>query len=457
MYCSKCGNKLEENDCFCPACGAAVKKKNTALDDTMPIIHFEDEDIPEAPEIFDRKEQKEVCDDSYYSENYQGPVIKKVERRHKEPLKQKSEKRSSEKPPVRENNKKSRRDSKKQKNVIIVCSVFVILAVVAAVALAGFTVYKNYRINGLKEAYASYEQAMNEYAVEDEEYKELLERARTAIETEDFSVAGSLKRELKEAEDAIETISAGKKKLTELKNEYTDIFSRYRIEGDYKETYDTIMQSLDEAIAAADEKSYNSLKKELESLKINLNTSNQQEVTNIKNEITAIDVSEASDSDKEVLGDYEKQVNEALAVNDYAKALDVLELWKTEAQRVEAKIAEANKAKAESMEAERQKMEAEDQKVKEQQNADQAEYILPQSSTQLLTEADLNGLTAQQLLLARNEIYARHGRKFKDSQIQAYFNSRSWYSGTVEAENFDEAVLSDIERSNISFIKAHET
>lgn len=58
--------------------------------------------------------------------------------------------------------------------------------------------------------------------------------------------------------------------------------------------------------------------------------------------------------------------------------------------------------------------------------------------------------------MARNEIYARHGRKFKDAQIQAYFDSRSWYSGTVEADSFDESALSDIERTNISFIKAHE-
>ena len=59
-------------------------------------------------------------------------------------------------------------------------------------------------------------------------------------------------------------------------------------------------------------------------------------------------------------------------------------------------------------------------------------------------------------MLARNEIYARHGRKFIDTQIQAYFNSKSWYHGTVEAADFDASVLSSIERTNISFISAHE-
>lgn len=456
MYCSKCGNKLEDSDCFCPACGAAVKKRNEAIDDTVPMIQFEDEDIAQAPEIVGDSRQKDSASDSYYSDNYQGPVIKKVERRHKEGQNSSRERSPLAKPSARKTDEKKRRNSKKQKNVIIVCSVFIILAVVAAAALAGLTVYKNYSLSGLKDACASYEQAMTEYAVEDTKYTELLERARTAVDKEDFSAAGDLKKELKEAEEVIETTYSAKKKLTELKNEYTDIFARYRISGDYKETYDNVMKSLDEAIASSNEKAYNSLKKELESLKINLNTSNQQEVTNLKNEITAVDVSEASDSDKAVLEDYEKQVNEAIAVNDYAKALDVLELWKTEVQRVEKEIAEENKAKEESMEAERQKMEEEDKKAQEQQSANQSDYILPQSSTQILTEADLSGLSAQQLLLARNEIYARHGRKFKDAQIQEYFDSKSWYNGTVEAENFDPAVLSDIERTNISFIKAHE-
>ena len=85
------------------------------------------------------------------------------------------------------------------------------------------------------------------------------------------------------------------------------------------------------------------------------------------------------------------------------------------------------------------------------------EYILPDSSTRYLTGTDIAGLTSEELRLARNEIYARHGRKFKDEALQAYFNSKSWYAGTIEPERFsDDALLSDVERKNLELIKARE-
>ena len=40
------------------------------------------------------------------------------------------------------------------------------------------------------------------------------------------------------------------------------------------------------------------------------------------------------------------------------------------------------------------------------------EYIIADSATRLLTTSDIQGLTARELNYAKNEIYARHGRKF---------------------------------------------
>ena len=66
-----------------------------------------------------------------------------------------------------------------------------------------------------------------------------------------------------------------------------------------------------------------------------------------------------------------------------------------------------------------------------------AEYLLPDSATRYLTEADLAGLSHEQLCFARNEIYARHGRIFKTPQLAASFNSKSWYHGTINPDKFD--------------------
>lgn len=84
------------------------------------------------------------------------------------------------------------------------------------------------------------------------------------------------------------------------------------------------------------------------------------------------------------------------------------------------------------------------------------DYILPDSSTRLLTEADLAGLSKEELRLARNEIYARHGRRFDDAGLQSYFDGKSWYSGTIDPEDFSESLMTETEKSNLELIQQYE-
>ena len=83
-------------------------------------------------------------------------------------------------------------------------------------------------------------------------------------------------------------------------------------------------------------------------------------------------------------------------------------------------------------------------------------YILPNSSTEYLTWEDYASLSRWELVLARNEIFARHGRLFQNQDIQAYFNSCSWYEGTIAPEDFDTSVMNDIEVQNVRTLKAAE-
>ena len=57
---------------------------------------------------------------------------------------------------------------------------------------------------------------------------------------------------------------------------------------------------------------------------------------------------------------------------------------------------------------------------------------------------------------AKNEIYARHGRKFKSQELQRYFGSKSWYNGRIEPDNFDISVFNDYERKNTEFLASVE-
>ena len=81
-------------------------------------------------------------------------------------------------------------------------------------------------------------------------------------------------------------------------------------------------------------------------------------------------------------------------------------------------------------------------------------YIIPDSATRRLTEADLRPLDAASIRIARNEIYARHGLIFKSADLRAYFESKDWYSGTVK--DAAQITLSEVEAANVSFINDYE-
>ena len=87
---------------------------------------------------------------------------------------------------------------------------------------------------------------------------------------------------------------------------------------------------------------------------------------------------------------------------------------------------------------------------------EQNEYVMPYSDEYAYSLEDIEGATQELCKLARNEIYARHGRIFDDPDLQAYFESTSWYEGYLTADEFDDSVLNDIERSNIDVIVQYE-
>ena len=86
-----------------------------------------------------------------------------------------------------------------------------------------------------------------------------------------------------------------------------------------------------------------------------------------------------------------------------------------------------------------------------------AGYIISYSDTRYLSQQDLMGMNKGTLRAARNEIYARYGRKFKAKDLQDYFNSKSWYHPTIEADQFTDNMLSETEKYNANLIKEAET
>lgn len=74
-------------------------------------------------------------------------------------------------------------------------------------------------------------------------------------------------------------------------------------------------------------------------------------------------------------------------------------------------------------------------------------------STKAISKQVLEGLFIEDARKLRNEIYARHGKIFKDKNIQKYFSSFEWYKPDAA---FSEKSLSNIERRNYAAILAYE-
>ena len=65
------------------------------------------------------------------------------------------------------------------------------------------------------------------------------------------------------------------------------------------------------------------------------------------------------------------------------------------------------------------------------------DYMLPDSDSHVYTAQELSGMSDWELYIARNEIYARHGRCFNNDDLQSYFDGKSWYSKRISPEAFD--------------------
>jgi hypothetical protein len=70
-----------------------------------------------------------------------------------------------------------------------------------------------------------------------------------------------------------------------------------------------------------------------------------------------------------------------------------------------------------------------------------------------LNESHLEGKSAWELLVMRNEIVARHGRSFTYKPLQSHFNSQTWYQINP---GYSTNMLTPIERNNMETILQYE-
>ena len=89
---------------------------------------------------------------------------------------------------------------------------------------------------------------------------------------------------------------------------------------------------------------------------------------------------------------------------------------------------------------------------RERQLAVYEDYLYPNSSTEKLSYSDLYRMYSSTVVYAYNEIAARHGCVFEDSEFDSYFNTTRWYK---PMEGFSEADLTAVELYNTITMRSY--
>lgn len=85
-----------------------------------------------------------------------------------------------------------------------------------------------------------------------------------------------------------------------------------------------------------------------------------------------------------------------------------------------------------------------------------SEYIFPDMDTRYLTQDEVSKLSLQAVCYAKNELYARHGRKFLSQELKDYFNDKTWYEGTVDPDSFSPGVFNTYKNDNLLLLVSAE-
>ena len=313
-----------------------------------------------------------------------------------------------------------------------------------------------------------------------EYFESFIQRCQDAIAAKDLAAISQLNSEWSGVEKELTDATNGKMAIDSFVYSAQEALSSYYITDEYKETYDTLINDMNAAKEGNQFEKISSLQKSLDSLTTSLKAEDLKFVQNIKNQISEMDLDAnyLSDSQKSELEKYEDTVAQNLDDGNYAEAIATLNKWKGSAsaiaEAVSSKKAEElarAESEAEELRRQRESEQAAEQAAREKELREQlkepetekksssgtdSSYVLPDSSSRYLSESEVSGLSKQDLMYARNEIFARHGYIFQDAGLKQYFESKSWYHGTVAPGDFTSSMLNAFEEANIKLIKKYE-
>ena len=78
-------------------------------------------------------------------------------------------------------------------------------------------------------------------------------------------------------------------------------------------------------------------------------------------------------------------------------------------------------------------------------------------SERTISDHDVASKSAIELDVMRNEVFARYGRRFKEPELQSYFNTQPWYKPIYEPDQFPDGLLTPTEQQNLEYIRDFQT
>ena len=390
-FCTQCGARLNDDAKFCDECGSKVQE----AEDQGTYKNFGNEPVFE-------------LDDDAEERRYEKPKV--------------------------------------NMRLIVICTgIFVVALIAVVLVITTLNFQRKKSVDTFEKQIESYESVITDQHlnVPGNAYYDLLQEAKTALSQLAYSDFDSLADEMREAADYAENTDEEEAQLSQLQANCEALKKYSLTTGDFERRTNQLYNTVSEAVAAGNVESLADLESQYEALAAELDKDNLSRITALKDQIKQIEISDMTDSEKKAVSNYESEAQQMISGKEYAKAIDKLESWYEYMETLELEREILKK------ESERKEQETKDSETK----AETGDYILPGSSSKYLTDSDLEGLSSSQLRLARNEIYARHGRTFNDSQLQAYFESKSWYKADP---GFSESSLSECERANVTFIKEYE-
>ena len=371
------------------------------------------------------------------------------------------------------------------------------IVVIVLIALAGGAAFA-YKMQADKKELADFSQKVaafqsekldgRDFGSHQSYFTDFMKECQDAIDAGDLKKMEDLDKKWSEVENTYTTISNGKTSLDAFASGIDQALSTYSITDDYKATYETLKKDVEAAQKDCDYEKVSDFQKQLDALATNLKSDNLKVIQNLKNDISSVSLDKdyVSADDQKKLDAYSTEVEKYIKEENYAQAVTTLNSWKTDVTALKKTIDDKKAAEQAKAESEAESKRAAESKAAESKAAESkknqttetkkdsskkdssknnssssnssasSDYVLPGSSSQYLSASDVKNLSSYQLMIARNEIYARHGRKFNDSELQAYFNGKSWYKGTVNPEDFSTSVFNDYEIKNIQLIQSYE-